>query len=434
MNLVDAVTATSVAVDGVAMACVDNCDVSVLRSELKRLKLTQSRLDAQVARWTHAADAAGAFIGTGARDTAEWLGKQTGTSARGNRSAAELGEAMSKSDELADAVSSGNVSIDQAAAAVGAAAGQVLDAEIVGIIADLPVPQVKSAVDDWRARHDPDRDADVADAQRARRYLWVTDQRDGMTRIDGLLDPESGAILRSTLDGIMNLSAFDGTARTRDQRRADALTQLAHAAAKGKLAGGRSNTKLIATTPFATIVERAAARGVTHAGPSLDPETVRRLACDAGIHRLITGPGSSILDFGHENRLVSDNLFLALVGRDQRCRWPGCSIRATWCDAHHIVHHSDHGPTNDENLVLFCHRHHQLSHQRGWRITGTGGELTVHHPDGSIEISKPPGEPPSAYAPCAGTTGQEHVPDDAPAHKGSMSTPLHSQPEQLLLV
>ena len=57
MDLGAAVSATSVAVDGVAGVCVDHCDVSVLRAELKRLKTTQSRLDAQVARLTHAADA-----------------------------------------------------------------------------------------------------------------------------------------------------------------------------------------------------------------------------------------------------------------------------------------------------------------------------------------------------------------------------------------
>jgi hypothetical protein len=403
MDLADAVTATSVAVDGVASACIDHCDASALRSELKRLKLAQSRLESQVARLTHVADAAGAFIGTGARDTAEWLGKETGTSMRKNRAAAELGEAMAHSAELAAAVTTGNLSTDQAVAAVGAAGGRALDAEIVDAIAGLPLRSVKPAVEGWRARTDPDRDADLADTQRARRFVKVTDQADGMTRVEGLLDPESGAIVRTTLDGIMNQSAFDGTRRTRDQRCADALTQLASAAARGKLAGGRSNTKLIATVPFDTIVERANARGVTHVGPTLDPATVRKLACDAGIHRLITGPGSSVLDFGHENRLVSDNLFLALVARDQRCRWPGCSIRATWCDAHHIVHRSDDGPTNDENLVLLCHRHHQLGHQRGWTISGTGDELVVKSPDGSVEASRPTG----AHSPRAGSTGRE---------------------------
>jgi hypothetical protein len=390
MELAAAVTATSVAVDAVANLCVDHCDVTELRSELQRLKRVHSKLEAQLARLTYAADAAGAFIGTGAKDTAEWLAKQTGTSTPRNRSAAELGEAMANSDELADAVTSGEVSTDQAAAAVRASGGHALDAEIVDAIARLPLPSVKPAVENWRARTDPDRDADLTDIQRARRSLRLTDLPDGMTRIDGLLDPESGAIVRTTLDGIINQSAFDGTKRTRDQRTADALTQLCSAASKGKLVGGRSNTKLITTVAFETVVERAAKRGITHVGPTLDPATVRKLACDAGIHRLITGPGSSILDFGHENKLVSDNQFLALVARDQRCRWPGCSIRATWCDAHHIVHRADHGRTNHDNLVLLCHRHHQLGHQQGWKITGTGSRLTIHHPDNTTEVSNPP--------------------------------------------
>ncbi len=432
MDLADAVTATSVAVSEVGRVCVDGCDASTLRSELKRFKQVHSQFEAQLARLTHAADAAGAFIGTGSRDTAEWLGKQTGTSTRKNRTAAELGEAMANSDELASAVTAGEVSADQATVAVGAAGGQTLDAEIVEAIADLPLPQVKPAVEQWRNRTDPDRDADLADRQRARRRLTVTDLPGGMTKVDGLLDPESGAIVRSALDGIMNHTAFDGTRRTREQRCADALTQLCHAASKGKLTGGRSNTKLIATVPFDTIVERAAKRGITHVGPTLDPDTVRRLACDAGIHRLITGPGSSILDFGHENRLVSDNLFLALVARDQRCRWPGCSIRATWCDAHHVVHRADHGPTNDENLVLLCHRHHQLSHQRGWKMTGSGAELMVTNPDASVEVSRPSGVSPPASPPRAGETGREPAIEhrSEPGHPDIRTTaPSATKPE-----
>ena len=403
MDLADAVSATSVAADQLADVSVDDIEGGVLRGELKRLKGVQSRLDAQIGRLTHAADTSGAFIGTGARDTAEWLGNETCTSTRKNRTAAGLGEAMANSDELSAAVTSGELSADKAAAAVAAAADLALDAEVIDEIADLTLSAVKGVVEKWRTRTDPDRDTDITASQQARRYLRLTDRPDGMTRVDGLLDPESGAVVRSTLDGIINQSAFDATDRTRDQRRHDALVQLAAAAAKGEIAGGRSNTKLLAITPFETIVERAAARGHTHVGPTLDPATVRKLACDAGIHRVITGPGSSILDFGHETRLVSENLFLALVARDLCCRWPGCTIRATWCDAHHILEWIDHGPTNDENCVLLCHRHHQLSHQPGWKITGTGAALTIHHPDGTTAVSTPPGADTTPPA----TTGRE---------------------------
>ncbi len=432
MNPAATVTAVLSAVDALGRVDLDAIDINERKPLLVQMKQAQSQLDAQIARATFAADAAGAFIGTGSRDTAEWLAKETGTSARKNRVATELGEAMSKSEALTDAVTSGSISSDKASTVVGAAGDVAVDTELIEAVADLPLAAVKPAVEDWRARKHPDRDADIAEGQRARRYLHITDQADGMTRIDGLLDPESGAIVRSTLDGIMNESYNDGTRRTRDQRRADGLTQLAHAASKGKIKGGRSNTKLLATVPFDTITERAGQRGVTHVGPTLDPATVRKLACDAGIHRVITGPGSSILDFGHETRLVSENLFLALVARDQHCRWPGCTIRATWCDAHHIIEWFEHGPTNDDNCALLCHRHHQMSHQPGWKLTGNGGELRVHHPDGTIEISRPPG----ATAPRTDSIGREQTVSNAPDpanQPGGVPNLFDLHPEQITL-
>ncbi len=238
--------------------------------------------------------------------------------------------------------------------------------------------------------------------------------------------------MRAALDGVMDQSHDDGTNRTRDQRCADALTQLCAAAGRGALRGGRSTTKLLATVPFDTITERAPHRGRTHVGPTLDAGTIRRLACDAGIHRVITGPASSILDFGRETRLVPENLYLALVARDQCCRWPGCQIRATWCDAHHIVHWADDGHTDQDNCVLLCHRHHQLSHQPGWSVTGTGTELVVRHPDGTVDVSRPPrppgrrtvprGGPPAVAPPRAGTTGRQPPGDVGPPPTGSMST------------
>lgn len=403
MQFADAVSAVLTAVDELGRADLGDVDVSEHKPLLARLKQAQSKLDAHIGRSTHAADAAGAFIGTGARDTAEWLANETGTSVRKNRVAAELGEAMAKSESLNDAVYDGIISCDKAAMVVGAAGDESVDAELIAEVVDLSLNAVKPAVEAWRARTHPERDADIAQVQRDRRYLRLTGQADGMTRVDGLLDPLSASKVRTTLDGVMNQSAFDDTRRSRDQRCADALTQVCDAASKGELKGGRSNTKLLATASIETITERASERGRTHVGTTLDASAVRQLACDAGIHRVITGPASSILDFGHETRLVSENLFNALVVRDQHCRWPGCTIRATWCDAHHITEWANNGPTDQENCVLLCHRHHQLSHQPGWTIDGTGAALEIHHPDGATKISKPPG----VSTPRANTFGRE---------------------------
>lgn len=391
MDATSAVAAVGAAVDALASAPLDSVEATELRSQLATLKVAESKLTAQLGRFTHAADAINAWVGTGARDTSEWLGRETGTSTRKNRTAADLGKAMGESDELAAAVTSGELSSDKAAAAVGAAGGDIIDAELLDQIADLPLPSVRPTTEQWRARnHAADDEADRAGRQRARRHLRLTGTDDGMTRIEGLLDPSSASIVRTTLDSIMNESSFDGTDRTRDQRCADALTQLAKAASKGDIAGGRSNAKVLVTVPFESVCERGGMPGRSHAGPTLDAATIRQMCCDAGIHRVVSGPGSSILDFGRENRLVSDNLFLALVARDQHCRWPGCTVRAPWCDAHHVIEWLEGGATSESTCALLCNYHHSVSHLPGWSISGDGHEFTIHHPDGSTQVSRPP--------------------------------------------
>lgn len=390
MEIRAAIMAVGDAADSCALVDLDGVGAVELRRQLASFRTGLSCLEAQYARMAHAAEQAGAHLGTGARDTAEWVGNQTGTSTSKNRVAAGLGEAMAKSPELADAVNSGLISSDKANAAVGVAGGLTFDAEFVEEISVLPLASVRPAAEQWRAANDAEREADRAAQQRSRRFLRLSGQADGMTRVEGLLDPESAAIVRTSLDAVMNESAFDESGRRRDQRCADAWVQLSKAASKGQIVGGRSNAKVLVTVPFETVTERGTARGVTHAGPSIDADAVRQMACDAGIHRVVTGPGSSVLDFGRENRLVSENLFLALVARDQHCRWPGCTIRATWCDAHHVTEWGHQGRTNESTCVLLCHHHHSLTHQPGWTVTGDGHEFVVHHPDGTTQTSRPP--------------------------------------------
>ncbi len=412
MDLRRAVSSVGEAADACAAAATDGVDVVTLREQLVAFRTNISRLEAQFARLSHAAERRGAHLGTSARDTAEYVGRETGTSTRKNRTAAELGAAMNQSEALADAVASGTVSSDKANAAVAATDGLPLDAAFVDELETLPLNGVKPAAERWQAAADADGEASRAQRQRARRFLRLSGAADGMTRVDGLLDPESAGIVRTTLDAVMAQSAFDNSERTRDQRCADALTQLAKAASKGAIAGGRSNAKILATVPFQTVVERAAARGVLHSGPTIDAATVRRLACDAGIHRVIVGPGSSVLDFGRENRLVSENLFLALVARDQHCRWPGCTVRATWCDAHHVTEWGEHGRTDEATCALLCHHHHTLAHETGWHVDGDGPAFVVTAPDGTRTESRPP---PLVATPRADSIGREQGPCDAPS-------------------
>ena len=62
--------------------------------------------------------------------------------------------------------------------------------------------------------------------------------------------------------------------------------------------------------------------------------------------------------------------------RDRHCTYPGCDVPGQWCDAHHLIHWADHGPTDTDNAGLLCERHHTIVHQRrlaGWVAHDPGG-------------------------------------------------------------
>ncbi|HUF97976.1 MAG TPA: HNH endonuclease signature motif containing protein, partial [Ilumatobacter sp.] len=85
------------------------------------------------------------------------------------------------------------------------------------------------------------------------------------------------------------------------------------------------------------------------------------------------------------------------------CRVPGCT--ATHVEIHHIVHWRDGGPTDPENLVSLCARHHRLHHQGEVRITGTASDLNITDRTGQplktgpnpVLPTGPPGEPAVPY-------------------------------------
>ncbi|MGB3735480.1 MAG: hypothetical protein WA964_11030 [Ilumatobacter sp.] len=110
MEISQAVAAVGHAADACALVDLDTVPTQEVRDGLAEFRTAISRLEAQFARIAHAANKAGAHLGTGARDTAEWIGQQTGTSTVKNRAASDLGEAMAKSEPLANAVTTGRIS------------------------------------------------------------------------------------------------------------------------------------------------------------------------------------------------------------------------------------------------------------------------------------------------------------------------------------
>jgi hypothetical protein len=101
------------------------------------------------------------------------------------------------------------------------------------------------------------------------------------------------------------------------------------------------------------------------AGP-IDPETARRLACDAGVARIITDPGGLPLELGRRVRTVPAYLRRALAVRDRGCIYPGCDRPPERCEAHHFWHWVDGGPTDLTNTGLLCRVHHHWVHDGRW--------------------------------------------------------------------
>ncbi|WP_237563469.1 HNH endonuclease signature motif containing protein, partial [Arthrobacter sp. H-02-3] len=96
--------------------------------------------------------------------------------------------------------------------------------------------------------------------------------------------------------------------------------------------------------------------------------TVRKIACDADIIPVLLGGEGRILDIGRASRIFPPHLRKALIARDLGCAFPGCTIPAPWCEAHHITYWSRGGTTGTENGTLLCSHHHHLIHKEAWTI------------------------------------------------------------------
>jgi hypothetical protein len=123
-----------------------------------------------------------------------------------------------------------------------------------------------------------------------------------------------------------------------------------------------------------------AAAGEMEFSLPISSASVRRMACDSSVTRILLDPESQVIDVGRARRVVDGALRKALMVRDKHCQWPGCERPASWCDGHHILHWIDGGETNLENCVLLCRRHHRMVHEGGWQLFRADGEIVTIAP------------------------------------------------------
>jgi Domain of unknown function (DUF222)/HNH endonuclease len=143
-----------------------------------------------------------------------------------------------------------------------------------------------------------------------------------------------------------------------------------------------------------TLAARRHGRSHLADGPSIAPETARRIACDAAIVPVVEARGQP-LSVGRRTRSIPPAIRRALQVRDGGCRFPGCG-RHRFTHAHHIEHWARGGATSLDNLVLLCGRHHRLLHEGGCSVErGDGAAFTFRDRWGEAIESSP--APPSDF-------------------------------------
>jgi hypothetical protein len=233
----------------------------------------------------------------------------------------------------------------------------------VSIIEPLTVSETAKVLEYWRESVDGPGDLDM-EVELARRGLSVSQTMGGMGRVDGWLTPTAREAFETLLDAFMPPPRPDDP-RTPRQRRHDALEDLSRAWLEHGdtpvVGGEKPHISVIADMPAL----RGIAGGLheTLNGDILDIDTLRMVACDCSVSRIVFGPDSEILDIGRKARVWTAAQRRAIIARDRHCTWEGgCDRSPRWCDIHHVDHWADGGPTSVEKGKLLCRFHHTLEH------------------------------------------------------------------------
>ena len=317
-------------------------------------------------------------------EVTETVLQEGGLLARGKaKSELETAQQLEQLPKTREGFRNGDISPDNARIIVGAAQRGPIDEQELAEIAKTQAPDKFAGT---VRRHERDRSPDDGEArlkrQRSRRYARIkTDVDDGMTVLYGRFDPVTGARIETALSAKMRelwREEDPGNRVTAGQRMADALEQLLTGPRKGKGDGRLQDVKLLLIADYNTLnnqIEKARLGD----GTPIPPGELRRLACDAQVLPAVFAGRSQPMDLGQSRRTANGAQRAALIARDRHC--VGCGARAAWCQAHHIIHWADGGPTSVNNMVLLCSRCHHKVHDNDWQIRQTPtGQYTLRRP------------------------------------------------------
>ncbi|MEO6115142.1 MAG: DUF222 domain-containing protein [Pseudolysinimonas sp.] len=325
-------------------------------------------------------------------------------------------------DAVGAAVADGRLSLDAADAIRSGLRGvdcSVPDESLIcaaeSLVRDagsLTVEKLAARAREWGAELDEAHVLDRERAMRDARYLRITPQGDGMTRLSGLLDPESAAIVVAAYDGatsprrggprfvdsgsIERAERLTRDERTTEQLAVDSFVELIRvgASAAPEIVGAQRPAVRVLVTDR-DLTRRAGFGRIEGQSSPISIATVERELCDRGTVPIHFDTDGHILNVGRELRLFTARQRIGLAVRDGGCRFPGCDRPPSWCEAHHIDEWlQDHGRTDIADGVLLCRHHHLLLHDQKWRVIRRGADYFLVPPPSQDPAQAPIPAPP----------------------------------------
>jgi hypothetical protein len=375
---------------------VDEIDIPVDTDALRQMLWVRDRLAAKLSSAVGEVDAAELWDADGAHSMTSWLRHHAGLAGPDAHRMVSTSKRLRSLPATREAWVDGALSGGQVLAICANLSDRTAplfaehEGELVTRLAALDVPDTLRAMRDWAAKAKALTDPDDLPAE-PERTLHLSPTFEGRRALKGGFDAEGGEVIAAALRLAETRDPDGQPVRTPAQRRGDAMVDLCrwfldhqHGHSSGR---ERPHLNIVATLDDLN----ARGQGRFLDGIPIDAATLRRIACDAGIHRVITDGRPATLDYGRTTRTISPDLWTALVIEDGGCRAPWCDRGPGWCEAHHIWEWQDGGPTRLDNLAMYCTRDHHRFHAQGWEIKLLP-DRTIEHtaPDGRVYISRPP--------------------------------------------
>jgi hypothetical protein len=380
---------------------IDSLTDTALAEDMVELRRTMDRLEFQFSRRLRLFSKRRGYVTLGFVSLISWLRRACRLMPGAAMQHSEVARNLPSLPHTSTALASGDIGFHHAAVIahsvteVGAEAVAAEESRLVRAAHNLDPKYLSYLTRRLRYSIDPDGTLAHSNDQYDYRYVHLSQTLDGVFYLDGRLDAEGGATLRTALNALESNRLDE---RSGAMRRADALVEVARkqldAGTLPEVAGQKPHLSVIASTATLAKAPGAPAADLEWSQP-ITADAARRLACDSAMTRVVLGPSSEPIDVGRCTRTIPPALRRALVVRDRGCRFPGCDRPPDWCDGHHLIHWIDGGETTLSNTCLLCRRHHRFVHELGWRLLwGDEGEMLAIKPELGIHGRFIPVAPP----------------------------------------